>query len=307
MDVQIATTGMCFGIERAYKMIERLVEKTPGLHAGHKCSGQHKNAEWDTLYRIERGDPELLKRYPGLAKLNIVHDDSEVGEGDELAIGYHGYEPERMQDLEARGVKLHDYMCPFIARMHNTAEKLATDGYDVIAFGKPLNHHTTYCQRAAERAGRVGIIAEDLASIADELANPERNWACVGQVTGNVAKWTVFSEGLVARGIPVHLVDTVCSDSHDRQGEAQKLAGQADVVVLVDDGGGASVSVLEAVQLVNPRVFRTGTGMPLQREWFEGVSSVAVVGGIMVPDWTLQEIGTKIRQLGEAAGMAGRS
>ncbi|MBS7701509.1 MULTISPECIES: hypothetical protein [unclassified Chelatococcus] len=297
MDIRIAKTGMCFGIERAYKMVDRLAAKTPRLHAGHKCSAEHKNAEWDTFHRIERGDPELLKRYPNLAKVQIIHDDAEVRSGDELAIGYHGYTPERMNDLRQRGVKLHDYMCPFIARMHGTAEKLAAAGHDIIAFGKPLNHHTTYCKRAAEEAGRTGLIAEDLDAIANELANPERNWACVGQVTGNADKWKAFASGLKARGIPVHVVDTVCTDSHERQGEAQALARSSDVVVLVDDGGGASVSVMEAVETVNKRVFRTGTNMPLQAEWFDGVSSVAVVGGIMVPAWKLQQVGEDIRHL----------
>ncbi len=297
MEIHVATAGMCFGIERAYKLVDRLAAKKPNLYAGHKCSGEHKNAEWDTFHRIERADPALLTKYPNLAKLKIVHDDAEVQEGDELAIGYHGYTPERMADLTARGVKLHDYMCPFISRMHNTAETLAGQGFDIIAFGKPLNHHTTYCKRAAERLGRVGLIAEDISEIEADLNMPGRNWACVGQVTGNVEKWAVFAEALRMRGIPIHLVDTVCTDSHERQSEARQLAASSDVVILVDDGGGASISVLEAVQSVNPQVYRTGTNMPLRPEWFTGVASAAVVGGIMVPSWVLAETAARIRSM----------
>lgn len=292
---------MCFGIERAYKMIDRLATKTPRLHAGHKCSGEHKNADWDTFNRIERGDPVLLEKYPNLSRLKIIHDDSEVGEGDELAIGYHGFTSERMNDLRDRGVKLHDFMCPFISRMHDTAERLAGEGYDIIAFGKPLNHHTTYCRRAAERLGRVGLIAEDIVEIDAELDDPARNWACVGQVTGNVDKWTRFAEALKRRGIPIHLVDTVCTDSHDRQDEAKRLARIADIVILVDDGGGASVSVHEAVEPENNRVFRTGTDMPLKPEWFDGVRSVAIVGGIMVPAWVLSKTAEDIREITSGA------
>ncbi|WP_188052164.1 hypothetical protein [Aureimonas fodinaquatilis] len=297
MKLNVAQAGMCFGIERAYKMTDRLAAKTPRLHAGHKCSGEHKNADWDTFNRIERGDKVLLERYPNLKKLTIVHDDSELSDGDELAIGYHGFTPERMADLRQRGVKLHDYMCPFISRMHDTAEKLAGEGFDIIAFGKLLNHHTTFCQRAAERLGRVGLIAEDIDEIDALLDDPARNWACVGQVTGNVEKWTRFAQALKLRGIPIHLVDTVCTDSHDRQGEARRLAAASDIVVLVDDGGGASISVLEAVQSANERVYRTGTNMPLQRQWFEGVTSVAVVGGIMVPSWVLSEVAESIQDM----------
>lgn len=300
MEIHIATAGLCFGIERAYKMIDKLAAGDRPLHAGHKCSGHHKNSEWDTFHRVERGDPQLLMRHPNLKKLTIVHDVNELKAGDALAIGYHGYVPELMSELKERGVELHDYMCPFIARMHNTAEKLANEGYDIIAFGKPQNHHTLYSKQAAERAGRVALIAETLQEIESALEETGRNWACIGQVTGNVEKWKAFSSALQARNIPIHTIDTVCTDSYDRQGEAMELAKRADTVVLVDDGGGSSISVLEACQSVNARVYPHGTDMPLRPEWFEDAASVAVVGGILVPRWTLDAVAKEIRRLLDA-------
>jgi 4-hydroxy-3-methylbut-2-en-1-yl diphosphate reductase len=61
-------------------------------------------------------------------------------------------------------------------------------------------------------------------------------------------------------------------------------------VLVVDDGGGASQSVYEVCTQVNGRVYRISSKEEIQREWFEGIISVAVVGGILVPQWTIDEM-----------------
>ena len=75
------------------------------------------------------------------------------------------------------------------------AEALVAQGYDLIAFGKPKNHHCLYAKEVAERGGRSALIAEDIGEIGDELRNPARRWACVAQVTGNVQAWAEFNAG----------------------------------------------------------------------------------------------------------------
>ncbi len=295
MEIHVASAGHCFGIERAYRMINELAADGRPLYGALQ-----KKSEWDTFRRVENRDWDLLTAYPHLGNLIILHEPVDLRDGNALAVGHHGLDPERRQELEERGIKIHDYICPFIARMNKIAEQLANEGYDIIVFGKPQNHHTEYAKQAAERAGQVALIAETLAEVELALQDAARTWACIGQVTGNAAKWQAFSEALKARDVPIHVVDTVCTDSHDRQREAMDLARKANVVVVVDDGGGASVSVLEACSSVNRRVHRYGTEMPLRAEWFEGATSVAVVGGILVPRWTLDTVAMAIRELARA-------
>jgi 4-hydroxy-3-methylbut-2-enyl diphosphate reductase len=298
MNVTVAKTGFCFGIQRAYQRMNDLAARGEPIQVGHRCSGPHANIEWDVLQRIETGDPHLFAMYPHLEGLEVVHDADTLRDGDQIAVGYHGFEPELKAELENRGVVLHDYQCPFIARMNGTAETLAAQGYDLIAFGKPHNHHCLYAKRVAERLGRVCLIAEEIAAIQEALLQPGRKWACIGQVTGHVERWHTFVQGLTDLDIPVRVIDTVCTDSYDRQAEAAALAREVDVVIVVDDGGGASTSVYDTCRQANPRTYRYGTGMPLRQAWLEGATHVAVVGGIMVPRWVLESTARELQDLG---------
>jgi 4-hydroxy-3-methylbut-2-enyl diphosphate reductase len=296
VEVLVAKIGLCFGIHRAYQNMDNLAAQGNLIRVG---SGKQKNTEWDVLQRIKNRDADLFRKYPNLEGLEIVQDTGTLTEGVEVAIGYHGYEPELMSDLESRGVILHNYQCPFIAKMNEIAEELAAEGYDLIAFGKSQNHHCLYAKRVAERFGRACLITEDVVTVKETVLEPGRKWACIGQVTGDAGRWDDFVQGLNAMDIPVRVVDTVCSDSRDRQSEAAALASEADVVIVVDDGGDASTSVYDTCHRTNSRTFRYGTGMPLREAWIKGATRIAVVGGIMVPDWVLDRVAKEVLKFGE--------
>jgi len=68
--------------------------------------------------------------------------------------------------------------------------------------------------------------------------------------------------------------------------------------VLVDDGGDGARSVFEVCARVNARVHRVKDKDEIEPAWFEGANSVAVVGGILIPDWTVVDIAEHLRTLG---------
>ena len=293
MEVFVSETGFCWGIDLAYQRIANLAGQGGPLKATHRGGA---DAHWDTVQRIAH-DPDLVARYPALAGVTVNDDLDFMGAGDVAAIGHQGIDRKKIDAAKARGVVVNDHKCPFIAKFDKSVDALIKDGHDVIAFGKPKNHHCQYAREAAQEAGRACVIAEDLADIEAELKTPGRNWAAVGQVTGNVGVWEKFKRGLETLGVPVRVVDTVCTDSHSRQAEAAALAARVDAVVVVDDGGGATVSVFETVSAVNPKSFRYDPRLPLPVKQLKGVRSVAVVCGILVPKWILDRVADDIRKL----------
>ena len=68
-------------------------------------------------------------------------------------------------------------------------------------------------------------------------------------------------------------------------------------MVVVDDGGGATVSVYEACRAVNPNSFRYDPKEPLPAAWFTAAKTAAVVCGILVPKWILDKVADDIRNL----------
>jgi 4-hydroxy-3-methylbut-2-en-1-yl diphosphate reductase len=71
------------------------------------------------------------------------------------------------------------------------------------------------------------------------------------------------------------------------------------VVILIDDGGGAAQSVFEVCSRVNKRVHRVRAKEEIKPAWFEGAGKAAIIGGILVPVWTVEDAAASVRTLSE--------
>lgn len=300
MDIHIARIGLCWGIELAYDRLNKTAEKGE-VHVTHRWGPTPTSLIWDPMRRIvEMQDDELHARYPNLHNVRLLENAEDALPGMWIAVGHHGSAAEELLVARGNGAELFDFKCPFIAKSDKTADRLAAEGYDIIAFGKTGNHHCEYAKETAEKAGRIGIISEDVAAIQDVLRESGRNWACIGQVTANTAVWARFRADLASCGVPVRIIDTVCSDSHDRQAEAVELAGRVDVVLIINDNGGSTKSVVEQCRSVNPRSELVDPNGPLPD--LDGVNSLAIVGGIHVPDWIMQAYASRVKECIQAHG-----
>jgi 4-hydroxy-3-methylbut-2-enyl diphosphate reductase len=292
MEILIEKAGFCIGITRAYREMNKRAMNEGTFTVTH----QNSEGEHDTLRRIERGDPNLLALYPGLGTLSVTHDASALGSGDRLVLGFHGLPKETKKDLAARGVEfVDDLICPFIAKLDRVVERAVADGFDIAIVGKKLNHHCQTAQKIAEEHGRSCFVLECADDVDLLPRDTGRRIALVGQVTGNTQTFKEVVERLHKSALSIKIVKTMCSDSHSRQKAAIELARKADLVVLVDDGKDASQSVFEVCSRVNERVYRIRSKKDIRPEWFDGASKTAIVAGILVPDWSLQEVAQYIR------------
>jgi 4-hydroxy-3-methylbut-2-enyl diphosphate reductase IspH len=80
-------------------------------------------------------------------------------------------------------------------------------------------------------------------------------------------------------------------------GIRSNLAREADLVILLDDGGGAAQSLFEVCSRVNEHIRRVRSKHEIRREWFEGVDKAAIIGGILVPQWSLDDAARHVRAL----------
>lgn len=305
MDVQTATVGWCVGIQRAYRLMDRQAAVAAGapLYATHHAQHPAANADMDTLRRIADGEEQLLTLYPRLKDVQVVHDLSGLQRDDTLMLGFHGLPRDTIQDLTDKGVTVQDYKCPFIAKLDDTVDHLTAEGFDILIMGKRPNHHCQYAQESAAKQQRRCIILETLADVDTIPAEPSARWALVGQVTGNILLWREIMERVQQRGLSPHVVQTVCSDSYQRQEGAMALAHQADCCLILDDGGGASQSLYEVLSTMHANVRRLrwrddgSWQAAVDPAWFTGVRRIALVGGILVPAWALDTVATYLRGL----------
>lgn len=285
--------GNCAAITNAYEQLNDLAAKTSDLIALHQNSG----SEWDTLQRIVDEDPELLNRYPNLQNVSVVQSLDDLEPGDTVFIGFHGLTANQKQQLRDNDVEIvRDAKCPFIERFDSRAETLAKEGYNLYVVGKPESHHCKEATRFAEKHGRDCTIIESTVDVDQISADEEAEEILIGQVTGNTERWQAVVAAIEECGLPIETEDTYCKDSYSRQATASEMAEEYDVVVMVDDGGGAGYSAYEVATSINDRVHRVESPEDVRSEWFEEGETVGVMGGILVPTWELDAIVDRISQ-----------
>ena len=98
MEVFVAETGFCWGIELAYARIDKLAAHGP-VKATHRAGG---GPGWDPIARIRAGDAELIKRHPHLANVEVVEDLATVGNDEVAAIGHQGVERALIEAAKSR-------------------------------------------------------------------------------------------------------------------------------------------------------------------------------------------------------------
>jgi len=294
MEVLTAGAGFCLGITRAYRrMNERALDEAP-------FSVAHQNAadEFDTLSRIERREPQLLAEYPGLSRLSVARDLSKLDQGDRLVLGFHGLKKDTKASLEARGIDLvEDLICPFIAKLDRVVERLAGQGFDIAIVGLKDNHHCRVAKQVADEHQRRCYVIERPGDLDAIPADDGRPVALVGQVTGNTEVFAEVVERIRTSGAPIKVVKTMCSDSYGRQKTAAELAHRADVVILLDDGGGAAQSLFDICSRLNKRLHRVRAKEDIQPHWFDGARTAAIIGGILVPSWTIEDTARFVRAM----------
>lgn len=280
--IRAHSMGFCFGVRDAIEIVRDLGQRGETVY---------------TLGAIVH-NPQIAEE---LAKINVhvVDGLDEVPVDSLVAITAHGAPPNLAQDAEDRGLRLIDTTCPLVTRIQKTARDLVDQRYDVLIYGDASH------KEVKGIVGWTGGKAKVIKSM-DDLAGwePTRpRVALVSQSTSNVERFIQLSKDLVgemvARGIEIRVVNTICKPTKDRQRAVRELAREVDVVVAI--GGWASANtrkLVVAAQEEGTPAYQVERVDELQPEWFVEKERVGVTAGASTPDSVIDDAEKRIREFG---------
>jgi (E)-4-hydroxy-3-methyl-but-2-enyl pyrophosphate reductase len=280
--VRAQSMGFCFGVRDAIEVVREL--------------GQ-SGMEVYTLGAIVH-NPQVAEE---LEKINVHVVDSldEAPSGSIVAITAHGAPPNLQDEAENRGLKVIDTTCPLVTRIQKSAYDLVQQRYSVLVYGDAS--HKEVKGIVGWSGGRAKVITS-MADLADW--QPSRRVALISQSTSNVEKFIALAKELVgdmvARGVEVRVVNTICKPTKERQKAVRELAREVDVVIAI--GGQASANTRKLVLAAKEEgvsAYQVERPEDIDASWFGSAQRVGVTAGASTPDWVIEQVEERIREIAQ--------
>ena len=267
--------GFCFGVKRAVDAIENALKTS-------------KEA-WTIGLPIH--NPQEVSRLENLG-LKVANDESEVPSGAEVLIRAHGEPLEVIEKLQARGVKVRDMTCPFVKKAQNLAAELSRENYHVVLLGDK-NH--------PEIKGILGhVINKDNAEVVADEKEAENikyktKMALISQTTQREEKLANVAGILTRKSSQLHVCNTICKATAERQDAVKELVKNHDVDGVVLIGGRASANTAKLRDIIKSQNIEVlwvedENEIESSSDWFKNKNKIGIAAGASTPAWLIDKI-----------------
>jgi 4-hydroxy-3-methylbut-2-enyl diphosphate reductase len=275
------TQGFCFGVAITVKKAEEAVA-VPGSSV-------------TTLGHVVH-NPQMVESLEQKGLKN-AHSVEEVPDNGTLFIRAHGLPTSVYDRAKEKNLTIIDATCPMVTKIHVQAERLRNDGYKIVVVGD-ANH--------PEVKGTLSHVPGAWCiETVDEVAKLPRasKIGVVVQSTWSGHGFTDIVKALSAKYHEVRAVNTICTDTHNRQAEATELAREVEVMVVVGGKTSANTKHLAELSAMNgARAYHIEGPDELRAEWFDGVSVAGLMSGASTPGWLVDEVADRMDALSRRAG-----
>ena len=207
----------------------------------------------------------------------FVEDVDEVPPGETVVFSAHGVSPQVRARAKARGLKVVDTTCPFVAKVHEAVRAFAAKGLPVVVIGTPDHVEVKGVVGEAEDV----TVVRNLEEAKRLRLGKARHIGVVSQTTMDAEEVTKVADELKRR-FEVEAMPRVCTATRERQAAVRRFAGDALLVL----GSGHSSNVRRLCEIASCPVFRAGTMDEVRKakEEMERYETVGVTSGASTPE-----------------------
>jgi 4-hydroxy-3-methylbut-2-enyl diphosphate reductase len=274
------TAGFCFGVRIAVDMAKQ---------AGEKLGHAYTNGP--IIHNKQ------VVNYLKSIGVEEMQDYSQLKPGDTIIIRSHGVPPKTERMLKELNINVLDATCPFVKKVHDKVKQLVEEGYFVVIIGEEGHPEVIGTLGHLEEVGGKGVVVENFEDLVKKV--PKRNK--IGVVAQTTQSEDFFREavGYLAENTEeLKVFNTICDATSVRQEEVKKIAPKVDVMIII--GGKHSGNTQRLYQIskaLNPNTYHIETVDELQEQWFENKENIGVSAGASTPDWIIQEVVNKIKEI----------
>lgn len=272
VDITVARhAGYCWGVQRAYD--QTIAEAATGDGPVVTFGPLIHNPQTIEALRAEHG-------------VGYVENIDDVDQG-KVIIRTHGVPRETKQALEAKGLNVIDATCPYVRVTQNYAGMLHKQKYFVVIIG---NAEHPEVKGILSYAGGDGMVVYSPADVERIPAN-RRRIGVVMQSTIILDHANKLIALITAKASELRVFNTICYVTDERQKDAEDVARQTEVVVVVGGKESSNTKKLAVVaEKFGARTQLIEGPADLDFAAFNGISRVGVLAGASTPNWLIDEV-----------------
>lgn len=291
MEILLAeNAGFCFGVEKAVEEVEKQIAKTA------RPAREDRPARVYTYGEIVHN--EAVVQALADRGVRIVEDAEDIGriadktrDADEdacIVIRAHGAEKRVIDLLEQGGVRVIDATCPFVKRIHNIVREAGERGETVVVVGNP--DHPEVKGIVGWAKGDVFVVSSGEEATSLQIP-PDKVITIVSQTTENRQKFEEIVEILKQREYNISIANTICNATSVRQREAERIASEADVMIVVGGAHSSNTRKLYEISAANcAETYLVRNAGDLKGVRLKEAAKVGITAGASTPKTIIEEV-----------------
>ncbi len=283
MNIYLAKArGFCMGVERSISMAEDSRRIIDG-----KITILNEIVHNSSV--VEDLDKKGLLRTTDLNEVD----------GGTLIISAHGVAPSVIKEASDKGLNVIDSTCPLVTVLHKAAEYFIKRRYTVLVFGDPTHDEMKGVKgRNPEKIHVIKTI-----NSMDDLPDIDGPVAVISQSTQSMEDFDRVVEIAKEKYADLKIKNTICDATRKRQTAVVDLAPRMDMVIVVGSQTSANSRRLASIsEKSGTPAYLIDDQNEIEPNWFNGKKEIGVTAGASTPDYVVDRVVERIKEIAEAGG-----
>jgi 4-hydroxy-3-methylbut-2-enyl diphosphate reductase len=210
----------------------------------------------------------------------------------------HGVSPQVRHEARQRSLRVIDATCPLVTKVHLEVIRYSREGYTIVLIGHRDHDEVIGTLGEAPEAIRLISTVEDVDTL--EVPDPRR-LVYLTQTTLSLDDTAEIVARLKSKfpGVISPPVQDICYATQNRQMAVKAAARRADTILVVGAKNSSNSNrLVEVARHCGAEAYLINGVADILPEWIEGRHRVGVTAGASTPEYLVEEVVNRLRNLG---------
>lgn len=271
--------GYCFGVRDAVNLAYDTAEQNGDVYMlGHIVHNENVVQDLDS------------------AGAKVINSLDDVPEDKPILFRAHGTPVETWDDAYTKQINIVDATCPLVLEIHVEVKKLESEGRRIIIIGD--HGHDEVVAIASQVKDAIIVSSPEEA----QALRKTKRAGVVSQSTQTIENVQEIINIIMTKVFDLRFVNTICYPTKRNQSQIKELANQCDVMIVIGSFTSANSKRLTALAKErNAHSFQVTCADEIDAVWLKDVETVGVSAGASTPDKIIDEVLTKIKEIGQVS------